>query len=174
MFVGEWLGRVKVFDSKDDPTPTVALDIAEDVHTSGDRGLLGMKLDPRFGQPGHDYIYLSYSYDALNGDADAPIHEAWVDGADKCAYETPSDCVISGRVVRIALDPDTGLAVPGPVEPPQDVLVQSWCQQFASHSMGDIEFDSTGALLVTGGDGASFDTADYGQFENPCGDPVDE
>ena len=63
MYVGEWLGRVKVFDSVDDTTPTLSVDIATEVHTFGDRGLLGMKLDPEFGETGHNFIYLSYAYD---------------------------------------------------------------------------------------------------------------
>jgi glucose/arabinose dehydrogenase len=66
------------------------------------------------------------------------------------------------------------VAAAGATEPPQQELVQSWCQQFNSHSMGDLEFDSTGALLVSGGEGANYSAADYGQFENPCGDPLNE
>jgi glucose/arabinose dehydrogenase len=66
------------------------------------------------------------------------------------------------------------VAIGGAADPPQEVLVQSWCQQFNSHSMSDIEFDAGGALLVGGGDGANFDASDFGQFGNPCGDPPDE
>ncbi len=29
-------------------------------------------------------------------------------------------------------------------------------------------------LLIGGGDGANFSTADYGQFGNACGDPANE
>lgn len=171
MYVAEWLGRVKVFDSVDDTIPTLSVDIATEVHTFGDRGLLGMKLDPEFGQTGHNFIYLSYAYDQAMGSATPPSPE-FSDGGDYCA--NPENCPISGRVVRIALDPTTGVAVGGAGEPPQQVLVQSWCQQFNSHSMGDIEFDSTGALLVTGGEGANYSEADNGNFGNPCGDPPNE
>jgi glucose/arabinose dehydrogenase len=171
MFVGEWYGRVKVLDSVEDTTPTLAVDIATEVHTFGDRGLLGMKLDPQFGTTGHDFIYLSYAYDVPMGSLAAP-HAEFSDGGDNCANEAPwTDCVISGRVVRIALNPATGIAAGGATEPPQQELVQSWCQQFNSHSMGDLEFDSSGALLASGGEGANYATSDYGQFSNPCGDP---
>ena len=169
MYVGEWLGRVKVFDSVDDTTPTLSVDIATEVHTFGDRGLLGMKLDPEFGETGHNFIYLSYAYDQAMGSATPPSPE-FSDGGDNCA--NPENCPISGRVVRIQLDPTTGVAVGGAGEPPQQVLVQSWCQQFNSHSMGDLEFDSDGALLVSGGEGANYAESDYGQFSNPCGDPA--
>jgi len=171
MFVSDWYGRVKVFDSVDDTSPTLAVDIVTEVHSFGDRGLLGMKLDPQFGTAGHNYIYLGYAYDTPMGSAITPKTE-FADGSDNCKNEPPyTDCLVSGRVVRIALNPATGVAAAGAAEPPQQQLVQSWCQQFNSHSMGDLEFDSEGALLVSGGEGANYNVADYGQFENPCGDP---
>jgi glucose/arabinose dehydrogenase len=174
MFVGDWFGRVKVFDSVEDTTPTLALTVVKEVHSFGDRGLLGMELDPEYKTAGHNYIYLSYAYDVPLGSAEPPNAE-YGDGGDDCENVSPyTDCEVSGRVVRIALDPATGVAADGAVEPPQQELVRSWCQQFNSHSMGDIEFDSSGALLVTGGEGANYSAADYGQFANPCGDPVDE
>jgi glucose/arabinose dehydrogenase len=54
------------------------------------------------------------------------------------------------------------------------VLIEGWCQQYTSHSIGMIGFGPDGALYATGGDGASFVFADYGQGgdpANPCGDP---
>lgn len=171
MFVSDWFGRVKVFDSVDDTSPTLAVDIATEVHSFGDRGLLGMELDPQFGTTGHNFIYLGYAYDVPIGSAKAPSPE-FPDGADNCKDESPyTDCLVSGRVVRIALNPTTGVASAGATEPPQQELVQSWCQQFNSHSMGDLEFDAEGALLISGGEGANWSIADYGQFANPCGDP---
>ena len=66
----------------------------------------------------------------------------------------------------------------------EDVLVEGWCQQFPSHSVGDLQFGPDGALYVSGGDGASFTNVDDGQWggtlpnsenpitpKNPCGDP---
>jgi glucose/arabinose dehydrogenase len=50
------------------------------------------------------------------------------------------------------------------------VLVEDWCQQFPSHSVGDLAFGADGALYVSGGDGASFNYVDHGQTGNPCGD----
>jgi PKD repeat protein len=54
------------------------------------------------------------------------------------------------------------------------VFINDWCQQYPSHSVGDLAFGGDGALYVTGGDGASFNFADWGQDGsplNPCGDP---
>ena len=65
--------------------------------------------------------------------------------------------------------------------PAQKILIDGWCQQFPSHSVGDLRFGADGALYMTGGEGASFNNADYGQYggttgvtdvpKNPCGDP---
>jgi glucose/arabinose dehydrogenase len=57
---------------------------------------------------------------------------------------------------------------------PERVLIEDWCQQYPSHSVGDLAFGADGALYVSGGDGASFNFVDYGQDGdplNPCGDP---
>ena len=62
---------------------------------------------------------------------------------------------ISGRLSRIDLD-----AAASPVE---QVLIEDWCQQYPSHSIGSLEFDAAGNLYATGGDGASFNFADWGQ-----------
>ena len=70
-------------------------------------------------------------------------------------------CVITGRLSRLN----------GGVE---QVLIEDWCQQYPSHSIGWLAFGNDGALYVSGGDGASFNFADYGQDGmplNPCGDP---
>ena len=56
----------------------------------------------------------------------------------------------------------------------EQVLIEDWCQQYPSHSVGSLAFGADGALYVSGGDGASFNFADWGQDGsplNPCGDP---
>ena len=56
----------------------------------------------------------------------------------------------------------------------EQVLIEGWCQQYPSHSVGSLVFGRDGALYVSAGDGASFNFADYGQDGspvNPCGDP---
>ena len=173
LFVAERDGRVHEFDSIEDSTPTLVLSIIDKVMARGDRGILGMKLDPEY--PTKPYIYLSYTYDApIGGDSANSTHTHYADGADDCeeAVNNAVDCLVSGRLARVKINPATSVAVGGPVDPTsEEVLVNSWCQQTTSHSIGDIEFDSEGALLMSGGDGASWGNLDYGQQGNPCGDP---
>ena len=45
----------------------------------------------------------------------------------------------------------------------EQVLVEDWCQQYPSHSVGAAEFGTDGALYASAGDGASFNFVDYGQ-----------
>ena len=46
----------------------------------------------------------------------------------------------------------------------QILIDNEWCQQFTSHSVGHLAFGPDGYLYVTGGDGASYENADWGQF----------
>lgn len=53
------------------------------------------------------------------------------------------------------------------------VLIDDWCDEYLSHSIGDLAFDQDGQLLASGGDGADFDHGDWGQeTDNPCHDPI--
>lgn len=144
-------GIVNVFDSLDDPSPTVLADLRSKVHDYWDRGLLGMALDPRFTSD-RPYVYVLYAYD----------QGRWGDGCPTPPGPTADGCVVSGRLSRLAADGS------------ETVLIEDWCQQYPSHSVGSLEFGPDGQLYVSSGDGASFNWADYGQKGapvNPCGDP---
>ena len=168
VFVAEKSGLVKIFDSLADQTPTVAVNLTTEVDDYWDRGLLGMALDPAF--PASPYLYLLYTYDALPGHT-APV---WEDDCPTPPGPTTDGCVVTGKLVRVHLSGDTADGVP------QTLIAGQWCQQYPSHSVGDLRFGPDGDLYVTGGDGASFNFADYGQGGggagsptplNPCGDP---
>jgi glucose/arabinose dehydrogenase len=156
IFVAEKSGVIKVFDSLSDPTPDIFADLSTEVHNQWDRGLLGLALAPNF--PTNPWVYVLYSYDAPLGQT-APVYH------DVCANANDGTCVISGRLSRLQAN---GNHMTGT----EQVLISDWCQQFPSHSIGDLHFGADGALYASGGDGANFDAVDYGEFKgNPCGDP---
>jgi glucose/arabinose dehydrogenase len=157
VFIAEKSGLIKVFDSFADTTAKVFADLRTEVYDGGDRGLLGLALDPGF--PTKPYVYVLYSRDAPLGGT-PPVFN------DKCSNST-NGCVISGRLARLQASGDVAIGSP-------QVLVDDWCQQFGSHSIGTIAFGADGALYAGGGDGASWLYTDYGQAGsplNPCGDP---
>ena len=166
-FVAEKSGLIKVFDNLNDTSASVVADLRTNVHNFWDRGLLGMALHPQF--PQQPYIYVLYAHDAAIGGT-APRFGTPGATSDPCPTPpgpTADGCVVSGRLSRLQISGN--VAVGG-----EQVLIEDWCQQYPSHSIGGLAFGPDGALYVTGGDGASFNFTDYGQDGsplNPCGDP---
>jgi glucose/arabinose dehydrogenase/PKD repeat protein len=166
IFVGQKNGVIKVFQSLTDTNPLTVADLSTQVDDYWDRGLLGMALAPGF--PADPYLYVLYAYDAPIGGA-APT---WNDACPTPPGATTDGCLISARVSRLLIN---GNVMTGS----EQVLINDWCQQFPSHSIGTLLFGRDGYLYVSGGDGASFNNVDYGQFganyagdmANPCGDP---
>ena len=171
IFVAEKSGLIKVFDSLDDTTPTTFADLRTEVDDYWDRGLLGLALDPNF--PTSPYVYVLYTYDAPPGET-APV---WNDACPTPPGPNTDGCVVTARLSRLTASGDT-------MTGNEQVLLSGWCQQFPSHSIGDLQFGADGALYVSGGDGANFVNADDGQFggtlpdsqnpvtpKNPCDDP---
>ncbi|GIG60374.1 hypothetical protein Lfu02_47460 [Longispora fulva] len=158
VFVAQKGGMIKVFDSLTDPTPDTFADLSAEVHDFWDRGLLGMALAPNF--PADPYVYVLYTYDAKPGGAPP----TWGDACPNPPGANADGCVVTGRLSRLQ-------AAGNHMTGPEQVLITDWCQQFPSHSIGDLKFGADGALYVSGGEGASFTFADHGQNGNPCGDP---
>jgi glucose/arabinose dehydrogenase/PKD repeat protein len=170
VFVAEKSGLIKVFDHLSDPTPTVFVDLRTQVHNFWDRGLLGMTLAPEF--PTDPFVYVLYTHDAVIGGV-APRWGSVGGTSDGCSTPpgaTDDGCVVSGRLSRVQASGNVAVGA-------EQVLIEDWCQQYPSHSMGSLAFGADGALYVSAGDGASFNFVDYGQDGapvNPCGDPPGE
>jgi len=166
IFVGQKNGVIKVFQSLTDTSPVTVADLSARVDDYWDRGLLGMALPPNF--PTDPYVYVLYAYDAPIGGT-APT---WNDACPTPPGPTTDGCLVSGRLSRLQI---SGNVMTGA----EQVLINDWCQQFPSHSVGTLLFGRDGYLYATGGDGASFNNVDYGQYgatyagdnANPCGDP---
>jgi glucose/arabinose dehydrogenase len=154
IFVAEKSGLIKVFDSQADPTPDVFADLRANVHDFWDRGMLGLAVHPNF--PASPYVYVLYTYDA-------PVGGTAPTCGDACANPpgaTGDGCVVSGRLSRLT-------AAGNQMTGPEQVLVNDWCQQYPSHSVGDLAFGADGALYVTAGDGASNNKVNFVDIERP-------
>lgn len=170
VFVAEKSGRILRFGGIDDPTPEVAANLSANVHNSWDRGLLGLAVHPDYPSP--RALFVLYTADAPPGE----MPPVWNDFCPTPPGPATDGCVVGGRVSRVDLP-----AVPGGPASETVLVDGAFCQQFASHSIGDLAFGPDGALYVSAGDGASFAVADYGQLggslpltptpRNPCGDP---
>jgi glucose/arabinose dehydrogenase len=158
VFVASKDGIVSVFDGPGDSLPTTYADLRLQVYDSWDRGLLGLAVDPAFAT-GRPYIYVLYTYDKA---PDSPLMPRWSDVCPTPPGPNDDGCVVTARLSRIAPDGT------------ETVLLDDFCQQFPSHSIGSLNFGPDGALYVSAGEGAAYNAVDYGQHGiplNPCGDP---
>lgn len=177
VFVASKPGLIWVYENLQDTTPELFADLRTQVYDTGDRGLLSIALDPEF-ESGRPYVYALYTYDHILGDPNpAPKWGSPAHTGDACPNLNGGDaCLVSGRLVRLTAEGNHAAphAAPSATTPTQTQLLEGWCQQFSSHSIGDLRFGPEGALYVSGGEGGSFSSADYGQLgtePNPCGDP---
>jgi glucose/arabinose dehydrogenase len=173
VFVALRDGRILDYEKLSDSSPTVFADLRKQVYDTGDRGILGLALDPEF--PTKPYVYVLYTFDHVLGEDPPGAYPHWGQpptySGDPCPKPESADvdaCPVSGRLVRLTADAGAEHAIA------EDVLVEDWCQQDSSHSIGDLQFGPEGALFASGGEGASFISSDYGQFgwphKNQCGD----
>lgn len=155
VFVAEKSGLVKVYESLTDPSPTIFADLRTQVHNFWDRGLLGCALHPSF--PVNPSAHVLYTHDAAVGGV-APRWGAPGVTDDPCP--TPPGATADGRVVSGRL---SRLTAGGNTSTGETVLIEDWCQQYPSHSIGSLVFGPDGALYASAGDGASFNFTDWGQ-----------
>lgn len=172
VYVAQKNGVIRVYPSASSDNGTTFLNLSSRVFNSYDRGLLGLTVDPRLGNgTGHDFVYVLYAKDAPPGE-NPPV---WNDDCPTPPGPHTDGCVVSGTLSRIPVNAN------GTAGTEQILIDNEWCQQFTSHSIGHLAFGPDGFLYVTGGEGASYDNPDWGQFggslngsptpKNPCGDP---
>ncbi len=149
IFVAEKSGTVRVVQNGQlAPEPVITL---TDVNTFGDRGLLGIAVDPNFESNG--FLYLSYTYENTPGSN----------------FAGPK----TGRIVRVTVVGNTALesskfvlvgSIGGGIDAPscENFPVTADCipSDSGSHSVGGLRFGPDGKLYATLGDGANFDYAD--------------
>jgi glucose/arabinose dehydrogenase len=168
IFVAEENGRIYFYDSLTDTTATLFADLRGQVNSYWDRGMLGFTLDPNYATNGH--VYVLYTHDTATN-AENNQSAANRNATDNCPSPpggTSQGCITYGVLARIT-DPGTGYPITARLD-----LITEWPQQFPSHAIGALNFGPDGFLYATGGDGASFNATDWGQFGipvNPLGDP---
>ena len=149
IFIAEKAGTVKVVKNGTLlATPLITL---TDVNSYGDRGLIGIAVDPNFTQNG--YLYLSYTYENTPGAGFAGIktgHIARVTVVGDTADES-SKLILVGTTGGNAATPSC-----------DNYAITTDCipSDAPSHSIGGLHFGPDGKLYATTGDGAHFDYAD--------------
>lgn len=154
MFVWEKGGRVWNFENGQQAAQPL-LDISEEVGNWRDHGCLGFAIDPNFYSNG--YIYLLYVVDyhhLINFGTPAYDPQANWYFRDTIARLTRYQCdsatgyrtVLPGsRTILIGDTISNGIAIP-----------------HQSHGAGTLVFSPDGTLLISCGDGASYETIDHG------------
>ncbi len=145
IFVSEKAGRVRLIDNGILQTNLV-IDISDRVNSYGDRGLIGMAIDPNYTTNG--YLYLMYTYEndpnTYDGSKTSRLARYTVIGN---VASPASEVVLLGTTVGSSCD---------------NFPVGTNCivSDSASHSVGSLRFASDGTLFASFGDGASFNYVD--------------
>ena len=121
------------------------LDLTDEVNGEGNRGLIGVAVDPDFDWNGH--IYLLYTVDPAYGEPDEGPRTAALGRLTRYTVLPGGEVDLGSR--KVLLGDDAGLAFP-------------MCS--ISHHVGHLDWGLDGALYISAGDGAHYDYyADYGQ-----------
>lgn len=130
--------------------PQPFIDISTRVNQVGDRGLIGLALDPKFSTNG--FVYLLYVYENLGNPADpapktARLTRVQTDPANPDSFLINSEVVLMGKIGS------------GPCG---NFPVGSDCMgsDASAHTVGTVKFGIDGKIYVGMGDGGAFDFAD--------------
>lgn len=154
MFVWERAGRVWIVEN-DVKLAAPLIDIAEEVGNWRDFGLLGFALDPEFTTNG--YVYLLYVVDYHH------LKHFGTPQYDSQSNEYFHDTI--GRLVRYRATAADGFSSVDPAS--RTVLIGATMQSgfpivHQSHGVGSLVFGEDETLLVSCGDGASYNEVDTG------------
>ena len=145
MFIAEKGGRVRVVTAAGALLSTPLLDISDHVHTSGDRGLLGIAVDSSFAS--NKYLYLLYTWDA------DPSHAVGPKSSRLTRVTVNTNNTASSETVLLG----TYGSQPCPAASNTVDCIPS---DGESHSIGTVRSAADGTLWVGSGDGSNFGGVD--------------
>ncbi len=168
LFVAEKPGRVRVFLPGSNPLfpelqPGSVIDLTDEINKNGDRGLLGIALQPDFLPDGgaSSWIYLLYTATPVFGE------DPFYDADQQYSHS---------MLTRYRLITDAGGAIVADLGSRQVLLGErlpdgrapdGMASLHNSHSTGTLLFAPDGSLLIATGDGAHWDTTDTGGIDAP-------
>lgn len=153
IFVGEQSGRILQITDTESGDVSVVLDIQDEVLMDGDRGLLGLALDPHFDL--NHYLYTYYTVDH-ESTADEERFDAFARLARYTLEESDSVFTATAESRLVLLGETFSSGVPA-------------C--FKSHNGGKILFGTDGSLLLSTGDAANYLKVDQGGQYPECFGP---
>lgn len=151
IFVAQHGGRIYIVEDQA-TSKEPFLDLEDEVLIDGDRGLIGIVLDPDFEANGYVYLYYIVDFESTS---DTPRLDAF------------------GRVTRYTVDASN----PNVADPAsRHILIGETFSEgipacFYSHNGGRLIFGSDGSLLVSTGDAAHFAKVDAGGLYPDCFGP---
>ncbi|MBK7286594.1 MAG: PQQ-dependent sugar dehydrogenase [Flavobacteriales bacterium] len=153
MYVWEKSGTVWIVDNGT-RLPVPLIDLSEEVGNWRDHGCLGFTLDPAFLSNGR--IYLFYTVD-----------RNYLMNYGQPGYDPDADQYLSATIMRVTRYTAIGPAFTSVDLNSRTVLLGETKKTgipllYESHSTGALVFASDGTLMLTAGDGASYNAADVG------------
>ncbi len=142
MFIVEKGGRVWI-QQDGNTLSTPFIDLVDEVHNAGDKGMLGIALDPDFST--NQYVYLLYTVDPVYGQPDEP-----------------DDAIAFGRLTRYTADGNVADLASRTILL-ADIAQDGFPSCSVTHSIGTVKFGLDGTLFVGGGEGAHPEFIDGGQ-----------
>lgn len=149
LLVAEKSGRIWYVEN--DVQKNLVLDLRAETLNNGDRGVLGIALDPAFEANGLLYLLLVVDPDQDESDLEQETFSRLV------RYRTSFDS--SGNLVADDASRFELLGATWPTGIPSCHL---------SHAVGTIRFLSDGSLVLSHGDGAHYDLTDAGGYDADC------